>query len=218
MKTTKSSGGGNVRAQGSRTRRAAEHNAKASPQPRLAKAPLTVSREELLVDGTDRDFRRLVEGLLPLLGIHTSIRDGYASLLGLAGPQYTMLLCVRNLYYDGPVNVRTVADHLRLSGSFITVETNVLEQKGLLRKERGGDDRRVVALSLTPKGTALLDSIAALRQKVNDVQFGCLNSKEFRVLVPLIERLVQSGERAVALLNYLRAYRVDAIEALASEV
>ena len=180
---------------------------KKTARSRAARAAIpTVSREELLTDGTDRDFRRLVEGLLPFLGIHTAIRDEYASLLGLPGPQYTILLCIRNLSSAGPVNVNTIASTLRQSGSFITAETNALERNGLVLKERGEDDRRKVSLSLTAKGGELLDSIAALRQRVNDVQFGCLTREEFQMLVPLVERLVQSGERALALLTYLKSH------------
>src|SRR5690242_11025860 len=66
-------------------------------------APLTVSRPELLVDGTDREFRKLVHGLFTFFALHTAIRDGYAAALGLPGPQYTILLCVRNLSDAGPV-------------------------------------------------------------------------------------------------------------------
>lgn len=180
--------------------------------------PPTVSRPELLAaDGSDRDFRRLVEGLLPFLGIHTAIRDGYASLLGLPGPQYTILLCIRNLEAAGPVNVTTIANTLRTSGSFITAETNALEQKGLVVKARGDEDRRKVTISLTAKGSDLLDSIASLRQRVNDVQFGCLSREEFRMLVPLIERLVQSGERALALLSYLKSHDADEMPAASAQ-
>jgi DNA-binding MarR family transcriptional regulator len=179
--------------------------------------PPTVSRPELLApDGSDRDFRRLVEGLLPFLGIHTAIRDGYASLLGLPGPQYTILLCIRNLESAGPVNVTAVANRLRTSGSFITAETNSLEKKGFVAKTRGDEDRRKVTISLTDSGIQLLDSIAALRQRVNDVQFGCLSHEEFRMLVPIIERLVQSGERALALLDYLKVEAHDADEMAAA--
>ncbi|MCZ7564948.1 MAG: MarR family transcriptional regulator [Burkholderiales bacterium] len=174
-----------------------------------AKAPLTVSREELLVDRGDAQFRLLVQRLLTFLSIHVAIRDGYASLLDVTGQQYTILLCIRNLCARGSVNIRTVADHLRLSSSYVTVETKTLEQGGLVFKERGTDDRRTVSLSLTPKAVALIDSIAALRRQVNDVQFGCLSRAEFLQLVPLVERLVQSGERALALQSYLRAHGMD---------
>lgn len=165
--------------------------------------PLTVQRPELLVGGTDRDFRRLVNALLPFLTLHSAIRNGYAELLGLTGPSYSILLCIRTLGDHGSVNVRTIADQLRLSGSFVTAETNQLERKGLVNKRRSQSDKRLVAVTLTPRAVALLDSIASLRQRVNDVQFGCLNQQEFKMLVPLIERLVQSGESALALLDFL---------------
>jgi DNA-binding MarR family transcriptional regulator len=176
-----------------------------TPQWHPAKAPLTVSRPELLPDGTDRDFRRLVEGLFPFSSIHTAVRDGHASILGLTGPQYTILLCIRSLGSTGPVSIKTLADHLRFSGSYITAEIKALVRDDLVSKERGEDDRRMVSLSLTPKSVALLDSIAGLRRQVNDVQFECLSSDEFKMLVPLIERLIASGERALTLQNYLAA-------------
>ena len=166
--------------------------------------PLTVSRPELLVNGSDRDFRRLVQALLPFLAIHTAVRDRYASLLHLSGPQYTIMMCIRRLSDAGPVNVRTVADNLWLSPSFITAETNTLSRKGYVIKTRGDVDKRTVLLSLSAEGAALLDRIAPLRQRVNDVQFGSLSAQEFRLLVPVIEQLVHSGERALTLLEYLQ--------------
>ena len=83
-----------------------------------------------------------------------------------------------------------------------------------MAKARGDEDRRKVTISLTEKGAELLDSIAPLRQRVNDVQFGCLSREEFQMLVPLVERLVQSGERALALLEYLKSH--DAAEIIAA--
>ena len=169
--------------------------------------PLTVRRPELLVDGSDIAFRRLVNALLPFLGLHTAIRNGYAELLGLTGPAYSILLVVRTLGDNGPVNIRTIADQLRLSGSFITAETNLLEAKNLVRKRKGLDDRRLVSVTLTPKGTALLDSIAELRQRVNNVQFGGLSREEFKVLVPAIEGLVESSAQALTFLNFLKRHQ-----------
>jgi DNA-binding MarR family transcriptional regulator len=173
-------------------------------RPRVAQPPLTVSRPQLLVNGSDHEFRRLVHGLFAYLAIHTSIRDCYAEQLGLGGPQYTILLCIRHLAATKPVSVRTIADHLRLSGSFITVETNKLEAMGLVRKERQSGDRRMLSLKLTGRGNALLDSIAPLRRRVNDTQFENLTTAEFRQLVAMVYRLIDSGDRALSLLRFLR--------------
>lgn len=170
------------------------------------KAPLTVTREELLIDGGDFAFRTLVQNLLTFLSIHAAIRDGYASLLDLPGPRYTILLCIRKLGDTGPVNITTAADNLRLSGSYITTETKALEQMGLVRKERGSVDRRTVSLSVTAKGVAVLDSITALRQRINDIEFGCLSKSEFQFLVPIVEHLIQTSERALAMQQFLATH------------
>ncbi len=174
-----------------------------TPRSACAPAPLTVLRPELLVDGSDSEFRRLVHGLFAFLAVHTAIRDGYAGIIGVGGPQYTILLCIRQLDESEQVSVRTIADHLRLTGSFITVETNKLEKMGLVYKRRQTNDRRMVSLSLTPQGNELLDSIAPLRQQVNGLQFGTLTREEFRDAVPLVYRLIESGEHALALLGFL---------------
>jgi DNA-binding MarR family transcriptional regulator len=175
---------------------------------RAARPPLTVSRPELLVNGSDHEFRRLVHGLFSFLAIHTSIRDCYAEQLGLGGPQYTILLCIRHLAATKPVSIRTIADHLRLSGSFITVETNKLKAMGLVRKERQSGDRRMLSLILTARGNALLDSIAPLRRRVNDTQFDNLTASEFRQLATLIYRLIESADRALSLLQYMQESKV----------
>jgi hypothetical protein len=40
---------------------------------------------------------------------------------------------------------------------------------------------------------------------VNDVEFGSLSREEFGLLTGIVERLIESGARAVALQNYLLA-------------
>lgn len=193
--------------------------AKSEPGKKPGAAPLTISRPELLDGGSDRKFRNLINGLFALFATTTSIRDGYAACLGVHGPQYMIMMGIRHLEVDGPVYVSTIAEHTRLIGSFVTVETNKLKNKGLVQKTRGASDRRTVRVSLTDRGNELLDSIWEMRQQVNNVQFGCLTSEEFQELVPLIQRLLESGERALALLQFLKsqdqpAQSISGLEAL----
>jgi hypothetical protein len=46
---------------------------------------LTISRPEMLVDGSDQQFRRLVHSLFGFFARHQSIREGHAAVIGLAG-------------------------------------------------------------------------------------------------------------------------------------
>ena len=165
--------------------------------------PLTTSRPELLSGGRDRQFRHLVHALFGFAAHHERIRIGHARVIGLAGIEYTVLIAIAHLSQDGDVNVKSVADHLYLSGAFITAVAGRLLRHGLIHKASDADDRRRVFLTISDKGRAALDRLAPLQRRVNDVEFGCLSRQEFETLTNLIDRLIDSGARAVALQNYL---------------
>jgi DNA-binding MarR family transcriptional regulator len=165
--------------------------------------PLTVSRPELLSDGTDQDFRHLVHSLFGFAAHHERIRSGHARVIGLAGIEYTVLISIAHLAQQREVNVKTVADHLYVSGAFITSVIGRLIKRKLVEKAVDPNDRRRVTLAVSAKGRSALERLAPIQRQVNDVEFGCLSRGEFETLTALIERLIDSGARAVALQNYL---------------
>jgi DNA-binding MarR family transcriptional regulator len=165
--------------------------------------PLTISRPELLSGGQDRQFRHLVHGLFGFAAHHERIRSGHARLIGLAGIEYTVLIAIAHLSRDGDVNVKAVADHLYLSGAFITAVAGRLLRRGLIHKAADAGDRRRVTLTVSDKGRAALERLAPIQRRVNDVEFGCLSPQEFELLTGIVDRLIESGARAVALQNYL---------------
>jgi DNA-binding MarR family transcriptional regulator len=177
---------------------------KAARQERAA-LPLTISRPELLSDGRDRRFRHLVHALFGFAAHHERIRSGHARVIGLAGIEYTVLIAIAHLSLDGDVNVKTVADHLYLSGAFITSTTQRLLQLGLIHKQTDPGDRRRVTLTVSERGRRALERLAPIQRRVNDVEFGCLSHQEFELLTDIVNRLIDSGAQAVALQSYLLA-------------
>lgn len=194
---TKAAVGNDVRSRNGSGRKAA--------QAKGAALPLTISRPELLLEGRDRQFRHLVHGLFGFAAHHERIRNGHARMIGLAGIEYTVLITIAHLSQDGDVNVKTVADHLYLSGAFITSVVGRLLSHGLVVKKMDANDRRRVTLTVSGQGRAALERLAPTQRKVNDVEFGGLSPKEFEFLIDIVERLIESGARAVALQNYLLA-------------
>ncbi len=170
-----------------------------------ANLPLTTSRPELLSGGRDRQFRHLIHALFGFAAHHERIRAGHAKVIGLAGIEYTVLISIAHLSQDGDVNVKTVADHLYLSGAFITAVAGRLLKLGLIDKRTDAGDRRRVTLTVSAQGRAALERLAPIQRKVNDVEFGSLSREEFERLTGIVERLIESGARAVALQNYLLA-------------
>lgn len=166
--------------------------------------PLTISRPEMLVSGSDRHFRQLVHSLFGFLARHEAIRGGHAARIGLVGIEYTMLISIRHLAAEeGDVNVNRLADHLHLSGAFVTTITNKLVKRELIHKSINPADRRRVKLEVSEKGDALLAELAPVQRLVNDVQFGCLSHSDFLQLLDIVERLIASSESAVRLQTYL---------------
>jgi DNA-binding MarR family transcriptional regulator len=168
---------------------------------------LTISRPELLVDGTDREFRRLVHNIFAFMARHEAIRDGHARYIGLAGIEYTILISIGHLGLDGDVNVKTVADHHRMSGAFITTVTSKLQTLGLVEKTQDHIDRRRITLAITEKGKALLRRLAPYQREINDVEFASLSRDQFQLLSQIIEDLIDSSDRAVALQRYKSAIK-----------
>ncbi|MBV8512686.1 MAG: winged helix-turn-helix transcriptional regulator [Xanthobacteraceae bacterium] len=166
-------------------------------------APLTVSRPELLINGSDRHFRRLVHGLFGFLARHEAVRSGHGARIGLVGIEYTVLISIRHLAVENPdVSVSRVAEHLYLSGAFVTSVTNKLLKRGLIHKRPDPNDRRRVRLEVSEQGNALLAELAPVQRQVNDVQFGCLSTAEFLHLLDMIERLIDCGDNAIRLQDY----------------
>jgi len=168
-----------------------------------ASAPLTVSRPELLVQGSDRAFRSLVHGLFGFFARHEAIRSGHGARIGLVGIEYTVLISIGHLtVHEGDVSVNRIAEHLYLSGAFVTTVTNKLLQRGLIHKTPDPNDRRRVRLEISEKGWARLAELAPVQRQVNDIQFDCLSAGEFKQLSDMMERLIDSSNRALRLQAY----------------
>jgi DNA-binding MarR family transcriptional regulator len=157
----------------------------------------------LLPDGSDREFRRLVHNLFGFLARHEAIREGHAAYIGLVGIEYTILISIAHLSAEADVSIRTVADHLHLSGAFVTTVTKRLLAKGLVDKAMDPSDRRRLCLTVTEQGRDLLAKLAPTQRQVNDVEFGSLSMEEFQRLSGMVERLLESSAHALALQRQL---------------
>ncbi len=87
----------------------------------------TVTRPELLVEGSDRAFRQFVHDTLAFSARLQQVRGQLGQVIGLSGTQYTVLIAIAHLRgMDERVGVNLVADHLHFSGAFTTIEINKL--------------------------------------------------------------------------------------------
>ncbi len=167
------------------------------------KAPLTVSRPDLIVGGSDGEFRSLVHNLLAFSARLEAVRARFGALVGLSGIQYTVLISIAHHQGDEGVGVKAISGHLSLSGAFATIEIGKLVKLELVRKRVNPDDRRRVLLSVTEKGRNLLAGLTPIQQDVNDLLFEPLDKASFKQLLQLSRDLVTSADKAAAYADYL---------------
>jgi MarR family transcriptional regulator, organic hydroperoxide resistance regulator len=173
-----------------------------SRPPKIAIEP-TITRSELMVEGSDRAFRQFVHDTLAFSARLQQIRGQLGQVIGLSGTQYTVLIAIAHLRgQDEKVGVNLVADHLHFSGAFITIEINKLVAAGLVEKDVDAQDRRRVVLGITPKARALLNELAPVQRPANDLLFSCLSAKDFNKMRKLMADLVETGDQAIRLLEY----------------
>jgi DNA-binding MarR family transcriptional regulator len=58
-----------------------------------------------------------------------------------------------------PIETRTIAEEGGFSKATLTGVLQTLEGKGLLKRDRGSGDKRLVVVTLTPKGRALMKKL-----------------------------------------------------------
>jgi DNA-binding MarR family transcriptional regulator len=163
----------------------------------------TVSKPQLLVDGSDAAFRSYIHDFLAFSALVSDIRAGFGEYLGLTGIGYTTLISISHLQGRTGIGVNAIAEHLHLSGAFITTEVAKLVRAGLVHKGINSKDKRRVLLTVTPAGRKMLNDLAELQAPVNDALFDCLSTAEFAQLRNLLARLVPCGTRALSLQSYL---------------
>src|SRR5687767_15068540 len=164
------------------------------------KVPPTVSRAALLSGGSDAEFRGLIHDLIAYGHKLDACRDAFARIAGVSGVQYEILMLVSRA--EG-LAIGEVAARLHRSGAFITIEANKLAEQGILEKASDPSDGRRVLLKIAAKGFGLLERMAPYQRRINDILFERLDARRFREVRKLAEDLLASGERAVAMLDFL---------------
>ena len=155
--------------------------------------PLTISRPELLDQGSDGTFRGLVDDLLAFGSQLQRAREALARSLGVAPPHYNILMAVARAARPGGASVSDIAAALNVSVPFVVTQTGQLVQSGLLHKGVDPSDRRRVNMVLTERSREALDRLAPEQVRINDVLFATLSRQDMDRLRQQIGKLLASA-------------------------
>jgi DNA-binding MarR family transcriptional regulator len=129
------------------------------------------------------------EAILNLIRTHDLIQLRFARLFaahGLTSSQYNILRILRG---EGrPLPSLEIAERMITRVPAITGLIDRLEAKGLVRRERSAEDRRVVFVAINPAGLDLLAKLDEPIGRVHEELVGHLAPAEQRELIRLLEK------------------------------
>ncbi len=111
---------------------------------------------------------------------------------GLTGVQYAVL---KHLAEGTALTAVDLSRILHYDTGSMTRMLDRLEEKALLRRERGKEDRRVVYLRITSAARALLPKLRVAGARVLDRGLAGFSSAEIEALKGYLSRMIDNGQR-----------------------
>ncbi len=104
------------------------------------------------------------------------------------------LVCLRAVIDHGPLTATAISREIHVSASTVVGILDRLEDKGLIRRERGREDRRIVFVTATDAGRQLaIDTPSPLQQKLSEA-LKALPEPEQASITSSLERIVDLME------------------------
>src|SRR6266581_6526107 len=129
------------------------------------------------------------------------IRQFWARILGISGPQWMILMAVSDLDKGDGVPVKDVSAALRVDPSFVTTQSKMLEKMSLLRRAASREDARVVLMSLSEKARKHATSLSAKQELFSKFIFSEFNETSIKDLLGKLSLLENRLEKAALKLS-----------------
>jgi DNA-binding MarR family transcriptional regulator len=129
------------------------------------------------------DVQQILETIIYLYTESRRITKELARRAQLTGPQLTV---VKILEQIGDLSLSELSERIRAQNSTVTGIIDRMEREGLVVRERSTEDRRVVIIKLTAKGTALAEDIPIEPMKVFQSALASLTKDEMRELLRIL--------------------------------
>lgn len=93
------------------------------------------------------------------------------------------------LYHKGKQTIQQIGHSILISSGSMTYVVDRLEHKGFINRSACPDDRRAIHVTLTDKGTSLMEKIMPKHQQWIDDVFSSLNTEESEIFVNLLKKV-----------------------------
>jgi DNA-binding MarR family transcriptional regulator len=117
--------------------------------------------------------------------------DKHLEAHGLTSAQWGPLLMLQKA---GQLPVAELSRGLSVDAGSMTRLLDRLEKKGLCKRVRSTEDRRVVQVELTPEGAAAISAVPAVLAEVLNAHLAGFSKTEWQALQGYLERMQANGE------------------------
>jgi DNA-binding MarR family transcriptional regulator len=94
----------------------------------------------------------------------------------------------------GPRMMRELAEFLLLAVNSVTSTVDNMEQKGLVRRQRSDEDRRVVQVELTDQGRAVYDNAVVAKLRFLRCLLAARREEEQEIYMVLMRKIARAGQ------------------------
>jgi MarR family transcriptional regulator, organic hydroperoxide resistance regulator len=124
------------------------------------------------------------------------LRNFWARMLGITGPQWRIILVLAEIDDGFGVPVNYVSKMLHVDSSFVTTQSKLLEKNGFIRRTASSQDGRIVKLSSTEKTRKHLANLTSPQEKLNEFIFAEFAPLELEELAITLDSLKQRLAKA----------------------
>jgi len=131
--------------------------------------------------GTEEEIRAL-DCFIKLMRAAESVAERTNRHIGLAGLTLSQFGVLEALFHRGPLCQKDLGAKILKSSGNITLVIDNLEKRGLVRRERGTEDRRYITVFLTEAGHNLIADIFPRHVATITKEMGVITPEEQREL------------------------------------
>jgi len=115
---------------------------------------------------------------------------------GLTPTQYNVLRILRGMSPQG-LACQEIARRMITRDADLTRLLDRLETRGFIHRQRQTDDRRVVQITITPAGSALLAELDGMVNDLNKKLLGHLDAQKLNQLLELVDQVRESTQNSI---------------------
>jgi DNA-binding MarR family transcriptional regulator len=136
----------------------------------------------------------ILEAILYLYTESRRVTKELARQVDLTGPQLTVLKMLEGM---GDISLSELSERIRAQNSTVTGIIDRMEREGLVLRARSSEDRRVVHIKLTDKGSKIARAIAVEPMEIFRGALGSLTLGETKDLLKILTKIARRVQSIV---------------------